>query len=230
MKTVGVKRAIDSLMALGTDLLGQGPICRYESTFAGIEMIYLEWRVMDQESRIRKLVNGGCDNAMMTIDHIELFDGRQVEDYIDMEMQSLYFQEKTIRQQYAGVYGLDPADCDYARIMKLNDFELFLEYTTLTTMLAPGSKMAKNLSAFPKIEMDLDFVTHRICQRNQIKTLPPSRKHRLEVDANEFYKWIDFYGRGVNQYDNRTLATLMSAYTNGDDVSEYAPKGDWREG
>lgn len=76
---------LDELIPVLSEIMGnENPIAKYDLLFPGAsEMPTIEWDIKDPEARIKSLVDGTAYNDGSKLFNIQLFDGRNIDDYIE---------------------------------------------------------------------------------------------------------------------------------------------------
>lgn len=243
------QKAFHQIRPIGTELMGQDAICRYAAKAISQWTYFIEWNLTDADEYLRSLVNRTGVWSQVPVRDLFLYGGRQTADYEDTELQRLSQEATRLHQQYPRVYGRDPAECDLVRLYHATDFGLFLEFTVAktecfeavvtyqqhkggtTSMLGalPGAIVEQ--MGLQNASLRLDFVIYYICQRLGISTAEPTDKHRLRYDTKTFDKWVDFYEVHLLKIcpNDNAIADLATRYFADEDISAFAPTGDWRD-
>lgn len=244
----GWKKALAAARKICTEFMGAEPLCRYDAKPTIQWTHFMEWDLVHPEQRLRTIVNRGEDLAQIPFRDLQLFGQYRISDFEDATLKQAYLDAATLRQKYPGVFGKDPGSCDVVRVATSGEFELFLEYTLLTNIhqtqqqyqhtVGPledlFSMMSRGMSIHALEEQQttlaLDYVLAAICRKLQIAILKePSSHYRLCVDEQTFTQWFNFNSKHLMELcpDDDAMGKVFKAYQLGEDVSTYAPTGDW---
>lgn len=243
--------AISVLSAVCSNFIGTDAICQYDrSPIQELKSLHvMEWILVDPESHLRVLANGGgVFSESIPSSNLIFFGGRKISDYEDAELQAIYTKEKRLRTDFPGVFGKDPGGCDMVRIERSSDLGLFLEYCVAcwqaekyaaeskTSKISSGMQLAAlctessiNDYILKQKTLTANYILAVICERNNIPTSEPSSEHELEVDECLVERWADFYDKGLSRlYTKDEVAQISRRHMQGEDISRYTPPGDWR--
>lgn len=232
-----------------TRFMGAEPICAYDAKVMIANTHYLEWNTIHPEHHLHRLVNRLGDYALVSISNLQLFGDYKLDDFVDIAAQQAQTEAGKARTEYKGVYGKDPALCDTVRLAKADELGLFLEYTmTLSNKVDCTGRLQQIAVAGPDLlsalmeraalnlqvhmlDLTLDYITNTICQKAGIAVLSePNDRQRLQVDQGQFVKWYNFYGEHLQRLcpSQDSLGELVKKYQLDEDISSYAPSGNWR--
>ncbi|MDR2524011.1 MAG: hypothetical protein LBC95_00505 [Candidatus Nomurabacteria bacterium] len=149
------------------------------------------------------------------------------------------------RAENARVYGIDPGSRDVERIENAAEWELFLEYYSVTKIAwrlnHDGSRdhsrghisdkawasMQKDLA---ELQYDIEYLLYAICKKIGIDVPDPEVDKHVSPDRETFMKWYRFYNNHfMNTLSDKEWHTFETKRKNGEDVSAYLPSGDWRK-
>lgn len=245
----GAKNGLAAARKACTQFMGAEPICRYKAKVMHHWSCYVEWNLVEPEQYLRKIVNGGDGFAEIQIKDLVLLGGYSLSDFKDESLKNSYADSAKFKKDHAGIYGMDPGECDVVRVSKADEFGLFLEYTlAINRKIAAGDypykhRMGEEIYVYleygktieglqaQSIDLTLDFLTYVICQKANIRILrPPCKEHRLRIDQDMFTKWYNFYGEYFLALcpTDESRGEVIEKYYRGEDVSMYAAKGSWR--
>lgn len=244
----GWKNVLTSARKLATQFMGAEPICRFEFKSEGLWLHMLEWELRYPEHHLRSRVNLSDGLAQVPVHDLRVLGDYCLSDFQDQALLQANLEAAALHQQFTGVYGRDPANCNLLRIREASQLGLFLEYNDLLCARVDiqeyndrfsasedlFSQFTHGLTALERQEKQLalatDFVAFQICQKNDIKLLAePSTEYRLRFRQRDFKRWYKFYGEYLERFDDATLAQLNAAYTLGEDISAYEPAEDWHK-
>lgn len=245
----GWEQLLDLTRPICTQFMGAEPICAYDAMVMVANMHYLDWYTVCPQRYLYRLVNRIGDFALANITNLQLFGDYKLDDFVDVAAQQACAEADKARAEYNGVYGKDPATCDMMRLVKADELGLFLEYVMTSSSkqdferrLQQTSDERHDLFAFlmrrtalrlqiHMLELELDYIINAICRKVGIALLSePSDQHRLQFDQIEFTKWYNFYAKHLQLIcpSQKALGELAKKYQLNEDISAYAPAGNWR--
>ena len=224
------------------EFMGSKPIIQYcEDDPARITV---EWSLVDSEAQIVKIVNGGGVYARLKIRDIDLL-GRDISDYESEDLKRKFADEEAERIKNARIYGVDPGGCDIEGIKNSTEWELFLEYYSITLrvwrMNHNGSRdysrghMSSGVwestqKAIAELQYDIEYLMYAISKKIDIDVPEPEVDKHVSPDRDMFMKWYVFYDKHFRKaLSDEQWKEFEAKRKAGEDVSEYLPTGDWRE-
>ena len=244
----GWKNALMDAREICTQFMKAEPICRYDAK-PSQWVHFMEWELKYPREKLRKIVNHGDHLAEIPMRDLRLYGDYCITDFEDKALKQAYQDAAALHRKYPGVYGKDPGDCDAVRVLQANEFELFLEYTLLENSRIVQSNYRNTSRPIDDLKslmllgrtidglqdhsmmLALDYVAATICKNVGIKILKePSDKYRLRFDENTFIKWFNYNSAHFTKIcpDDASMAKVLESYQRGEDISVYAPQGDWR--
>ncbi len=143
------------------------------------------------------------------------------------------------------IYGLDTGGYDPQKIATMADWELFLEYYSITLLAwrmnhdtcrdyARGHVSNKEYDSVAKaleeLQYPIEYLLYTISKHNNIEVNEPAAGEHITPNREMFMRWYGFY-------DNHFMHKMSQSAWNdferkrkdGVDVSEFLPVGDWHE-
>ena len=143
------------------------------------------------------------------------------------------------------VYGLDTGGYDPQKVAAMADWELFLEYYSVTLLAwrmdhdtrrdysrgyvsdEEYDSVAKELE---RLHYPIEYLLYTISKRNGIEVNEPEAGKHISPNREMFMKWYSFYDDYfMHKMSQETWNDFKQKRKDGVDISEYLPKGDWRE-
>ncbi len=245
----GWKEALADARKICTEFMGAEPICSYDTKPEQYWIHFMEWEMKYPRERLKIIVNEGNGLATMPFRNLRLYGDYSIADFEDKALKQAYTDAAILHNKYPGVYGKDPGECDAARVMRANEFGLFLEYTIWRNTEINQQKYRDTTSPLEDfkaimefgmtmddlqmrgIHLALDYIAATICEKVGIEILKePSSKYRLHFDGELFVCWFNYYSMYLVNVcpDEDYLAKIIDEYRRGKDISIYAPRVDWR--
>lgn len=174
-----------------------------------------EWLIAGTEYWIRRNLNDVRGELYDSyVNSCELLNGQDIKTYIDPQLTKRYLDAKTAHEMFNGVYGLDPVELDCP---SLEDSDMCYAFVIYAATLCDDDLALAN-----------DYLKYFICRQEQIAISEPSSEERLTV-GDDFDKWFMFYREYFSQQDEAWKDRFITAYRNHEDLSPFAPTGDWRK-
>ncbi|MCL2094736.1 hypothetical protein FWH13_01315 [Candidatus Saccharibacteria bacterium] len=235
--------SLNVLLAQCVEFMGAEPICQYDESNPARTTI--EWDLIDPENRLSEIVNGGGVFAQQKIENVVLFGERKLADYENEDAKKANAYAEAERIKNARIYGIDAGSCDVERIKVATEWELFLEYYSITKVAwylnhdgsrdhSRGRISDKDWDSMQdglaEMQYDIEYLMYAIAKKIGIDVPEPEVDKHILPDREMFTKWYRFY-------DNHFMHTLSDGQKRafeakckkGEDVSEYLPSGNWRE-
>ncbi len=239
----------EELIKFGDHYMGTRVICSFTSEVRGSLSYFLFWSMQDDSDFLRKLVSDGLGCLGGQKFGVVFYNGQSIDDYLDPALQEMSERRAKLHEQYEGIYGLDPSFCNIDQVERASNLELFMLVADIaSTRMNAVEKAQKHglhqeaysnlVNHFQQNEVEViehtyslaaDYVGYRICEKNGIKMGTPSSEHRLDVDSEEYERWVNFYANYLEEnFSEEETLTLIKKFDAGEDLSMYEPKADWR--
>lgn len=195
---------------------GFEPICDYKvvSKKSNVKnpMLVLEWDFKTPDERIKDIVNGYAFSKDVKAFDINLYNGKEIRDYKEIEDK---------------IYGIYPGSIeDVEKINNLNEIDLFLAIDSLSYSLWKKKKdISLNIDT-TEDEYALDYMIYQTTKFGVDLSIP--------IDGNRIFKtssyiaWYSFYKNHFKK-NKDTWKRFLYAKKNNFDISEYLPKGNWKD-
>ncbi len=227
-----------------TEYLGTEAICSYVEG-EKLPCITFEWDAISPEKRLHDIVNRGAELARKEIRDVQLFGGRQISDYESEMERRANADLEAARIRNARIHGSDPGSYDPKQIEDLTEWELFLEYYSVTLaswQLSHNGQRDYNrgqlsdeawqsmLDEITRLSYDIDFLLYLICKKIGVKVSEPEVDKRIMRDRENFMKWYRFYDwHFMHQLSKSEWQDFEERRKAGKDVQRYLPAGDWHQ-
>lgn len=142
------------------------------------------------------------------------------------------------------IYGIDTGGYDPQDILKMADWELFLEYYSLTLLAwrishnayknnsrgqISGKGYSSIANSLEEMQYAIEYLLYIISRRNGIAVNKPASGQHIKPDREAFMKWYRYYDNHfMHQMSDSTWKDFERKRKAGADVSKYLPKGNWR--
>lgn len=238
------RRDTENLRWVCTRYLGTEAICSYVEGEKP-PCITFEWDTVEPEKRLRDIVNHGAELARKEIRDIQLFGGRQISDYESEMERRANADLEAARIRNARIHGSDPGSYNPEQIKNLAEWELFLEYYSVTLMswrlshdgqrdhnrgqLSDGAWQSIS-DEIARLSYNIDFLLYVICQKIGVKVSEPEVDKRIMPDREGFMKWYRFYDwHFMHQLSESEWQDFEERRKTGKDIQCYLPTGDWHQ-
>ncbi len=141
------------------------------------------------------------------------------------------------------IFGLDTGGYDPQKIDSMADWELFLEYYSITLVAwrlnhdtardySRGyisdegySEAAKSLE---EMQYPIEYLLYTISKRNEIPVNEPAAGNHITPDRDTFMKWYTYYDNHfIHGMSDDTWKEFEQKRKEGADISQYLPDGNW---
>lgn len=142
------------------------------------------------------------------------------------------------------IYGLDTGGYDPQKVAAMADWELFLEYYSITLVAwrmnhdtvrdySRGyvsedeyKSVAKELE---RLQYPIEYLLYTISKRNDIEVNEPTAGKHISPNREVFMRWYRFYDDySMHKISDKAWSDFEQKRKDGADISEYLPEGDWR--
>ena len=143
------------------------------------------------------------------------------------------------------IYGLDTGGYDPEEIAAMADWELFLNYYSITLLAwrmnhdtcrdytrghvsdEAYKSVAEELES---LQYPIEYLLYTISKRNGIEVNEPAAGEHIAPNREVFMKWYSFYDdHFIHKMPQSMWDEFEQKRKDGADVSEYLPIGNWRE-
>ncbi len=142
------------------------------------------------------------------------------------------------------IYGLDPGGYDPKQVETMADWELFLNYYSVSyAAWHEGHDASRDYAHghisdemfestqrhIQELRYSINYLIYTICKRNNIPVNEPQFGKTIIPDAELFMKWYRFYdAHCMHKLTDKEWAEFKRRRKLGKDVSAFLPTGDWR--
>ena len=142
------------------------------------------------------------------------------------------------------IYGLDTGGYEPQKVAAMADWELFLEYYSITLVAwrmnhdtcrdysrgyvseAEKKSVAAELE---RLQYPIEYLLYMISKRNSIEVNEPEAGKHITPDRDVFMKWYRYYNdHFIHKMSDQEWQDFEQKRKDGADVSKYLPEGDWR--
>ena len=143
------------------------------------------------------------------------------------------------------IYGLYTRGYDSQKIAEMDNWELFLEYYSITYLAwhikhtaykdfsndwISKEEYNSMMEELDRLQYNIEYLLYTISKRNDIEVNEPEAGKHISPNPEVFMKWYRFYAdHFIHKMPDSTWKEFKRKHWDGADVSEYLPKGDWRE-
>jgi hypothetical protein len=143
------------------------------------------------------------------------------------------------------IYGLDTGGYDPQKIATMADWELFLEYYSITLLAwrmvhdtckdySKGyiSEKGSNLimEEIERLQYPIEYLLYTISKRIKIEVNEPEAGRHIVPNREMFMKWYEFHDdHFMHKMSQSAWDNFEQKCKDGADVSEFLPVGDWHE-
>ena len=143
------------------------------------------------------------------------------------------------------IFGEDTGNLDPDEIAKMSDWELFMDYYSITKIqwrLDHDSCRDFSRKRLPekdyddiqeqvrKLQYPVEYLLYVISKRNDIEVNEPAPGKHIRPDRKAFMTWYKFYDdHFMHTLTNEQWDEFERRREAGEDVSEFLPKGNWRD-
>lgn len=223
------KEVLEELLpVLKTAMAGKEPICKYDMVSKDKKILpTIEWDVKDPDARLKEIVNGRAFSDDSTIENLELFDEKKVEDFLESE------EEKQEMLKNVRVFGIDKGSIqDVEKINNLSEVDLFLAIEGLGGHIW---RCMHDMSHGRIEEIDLTeeqyALEYMVYQTTKFGVELPEPQPYKHIEKTPSYNaWYNFYRTHFKEtLSQEEWDAFAIAKKSGMDVSQFMPTGDWRD-
>lgn len=213
------------------DAMGEQPICSYSLQSAGLEenqaMPTIEWDFENPESRIKELVNGRAFSDGAKLHNLILFGNREIANYVEDD------KAKSDRIANARIYGIDPGYIkDPEKIKNLSELDLYFMIDTLGGIMFSAwhaTKRDDKPADLTEEQYALEFCVYQT-KKFGVDDLPEPEIDKHIPRTSKYNTWYTFYNNNFkNVLTNEQWNAFQIARKENKDVSEFMPKGNWKD-
>ncbi|MDD4548092.1 MAG: hypothetical protein PHI05_05075 [Bacilli bacterium] len=216
------KTILDELVPVLSNAIGNYyPICKYDYIMGDREsMPTIEWDINDPEGRIREIVNGRAFTNGKCL-NLSLYGNRNIESYIEDEI---------TKQRKNRIFGIDPGFLkNKDGIDQLSEVDLYFAINNISRMINSTINSAYgNKIDLTEEQYAIEYCAYQTTKFGVEFDKPEPGKHILSTPSYE--AWYRFYD---NHFNNKLTDAELSEYQinkkQGNDVSNYMPKGNWKD-
>lgn len=223
------KEVLEELLpVLKMAMAGKEPICKYDMVSKDKKTLpTIEWDVKDPDARLKDVVNGRAFSGDSTIENLELFVEKKVEDYLESE------EEKQEILKSIRIFGIDKGSIkDVEKINNLSEVDLFLAIEGLGGHIW---RCMHDMShgRIEKIDLTeeryaLEYMVYQTTKFGVELPEPQPYKHIEKTDS--YNAWYQFYRTHFKEtLSKEEWDAFVIAKKSGMDVSQFMPTGDWRD-
>ena len=142
------------------------------------------------------------------------------------------------------IYGLDTGGYDPKKIDSMADWELFLEYYSVTLVAwrlnhdtvrdhsrgyVSDEEYSEAMRSLEEMQYPIEYLLYTISKRNEIPVNEPAADKHIAPDREIFMKWYKFYDdHFIHEMSDDTWKEFEQKRKDGADISQYLPDGNWR--
>lgn len=213
------------------DAMGDEPICSYSLQSAGLEeneaMPTIEWDVKEPESRIKEVVNGRAFSDGAKLHDLILFGGREIANYVEDD------KAKAERIANARIYGVDPGCIkDPEKIKNLSEIDLYFMIDTLGGIMFSAwhaTKRDDKPADLTEEQYAIEFCVYQT-KKFGVDDLPEPEIDKHIPKTSKYNTWYTFYNNHFkNVLTNEQWDAYQMAKKENEDISEFMPKGSWKD-
>lgn len=218
------KTVLDELIPVLSDAIGgYDPICKYEFLDNGDSdaLPTIEWDIKNPEARIKEVVNGRAFSTGECI-NLTLFGNRKIESYIE--------DEKT-KQRSIRIYGIDPGFLNNKdQIDSLPEIDLYFMIDSISKIIDSTLRSAE-YDTIPNLieeQYAIEYCAYQTTKFGVKLEEPAFGKHILSTPSYE--AWYSFYDNHFKKVlTDEEFSEYQTNKKQGNDVSKYLPKGNWKD-
>lgn len=213
------------------DAIGEQPICSYSLQSTGLEenqaMPTIEWDFEDPESRIKAVVNGRAFSDSAKLHNLILFGNREIASYVEDD------KSKADRIANARIYGIDPGYIkDPEKIKNMSEVNLYFMIDTLGGIMFSAwhaTKRDDKPADLTEEQYAMEFCVYQT-KKFGVDDLPEPEIDKHIPRTSKYNTWYTFYNNHFkNVLTNEQRNTFQIAQKENKYVSEFMPKGDWKD-
>lgn len=221
---------IDELMPILKALMdGKDPICSYDLPFGNDEkcvMPTFEWDNLAPEQRIKEIVNGRAFPDIGSVYNIKLFNGKEVSDYIETKEETAeLISNAKISGKYPGSIKNPEA------FTNISELDLYFAIDALGGALWHHRHLMSH-GIVPQTDLSEDqfALEYLVYQTVRFGVAIPEPCYGKTIQATPSYqKWYNFYHNHFHGMSDERWQAFSQAYSAGEDVTPFLPKGSWRD-
>jgi len=216
------KAILNELVPVLSNAIGDyNPICKYDYIKGDRESLpTIEWDINNPEGRIREIVNGRAFANGQCL-NLSLYGNRSIESYIEDEI---------TKQRKNRIYGMDPGFLDNKdEIDQLSEVDLYFVIDDISRIINStiNSTYGNKINLIEE-QYAIEYCAYQTTKFGVELDKPELGKHILSTPSYE--AWYSFYD---NHFNNKLTDAELSEYQinkkQGNDVSNYMPKGNWKD-
>ncbi len=213
------------------DAMGEQPICSYSLQSAGLEenqaMSTIEWDLEDPESRIKEVVNGRAFSDGAKLHNLILFSNREIASYVEDD------KAKADRIANARIYGIDPGYIkDPEKIKNMSEVDLYFMIDTLGGIIFSAwhaTKRDDKPADLTEEKYAIEFCAYQT-KKFGVDDLPEPEIDKHIPRTSKYNTWYTFYNNHFkNVLTNEQWNAFQMAQKENKSVSEFMPKGNWKD-
>lgn len=223
------KEILNELQPFLTAIMGnEKPICSYDLQSEGLEIRpTIEWDVVNPENRLKEIINGRAFSDKSKILNLKLYNNNDISKYIESK------QEKENRIKNAKIYGIYPGSIkEVDKINELDEINLYFMIDALGGHIwrCRHDMLHGRIPEFDLTEEQyaLEYMVYQTKKFGVELEKPEIDKH---IAATPSYRaWFSFYDNHFKNVLNTEQWNLFQQkQINGEDISEFLPKGNWKD-
>lgn len=142
------------------------------------------------------------------------------------------------------VFGLDTGGYDPQKVATMTNWELFLEYHSVTLLAwrmnhdtnrdyskgyVSEEEYKSVAEGLEKLQYSIEYLLYTISKRNDIEVNEPEAGKHITPNRDVFMKWYSYYDdHFMHKMSDREWYDFEQRRKDGSDISIYLPNGDWR--
>ena len=153
--------------------------------------------------------------------------------------------ENQVKEKTTRIYGEDMGGYGLEHMKDAEEWEMFLIYYEITLVawrIRHDARRDYNkgylteeefigmVSTYAEMTYPIAYCVYVISKKIGIKVSEPTAGKYIETDREQFMKWYDFYKKHfVENMSRERFNEFQEKRKAGKDISEYLPKGSWRD-
>lgn len=225
------KDLLKEIQPILNEVMGEQPICSYCMQSAGLEenqaMPTIEWDIEDPENRIKEVVNGRAFSDGAKLHNLTLFSDRQIESYVEDD------KAKAERIANARIYGIDFGSItDPEKVKSMSEIDLYFMIETLGGIMFSAwhaTKRDDKPADLTEEQYAIEFCVYQT-KKFGVDDLPEPTIDKHIPKTQKYNAWYTFYNNHFkNVLTNEQWEAFQAARKENKDVSEFMPKGNWKD-